>query len=518
MPDLSSITQDFGLYGERECIIIRFEGFLCDIVLFCKRMMGWEGDMKTQRLRFRVTSLGFCFFLVLNAFTLWTALALPAGTFIGENAQTYWNPACLFGSIVSFFIFTSGVLKFPSLFNKMPFIPALALLVTGFAMLLTTAVIPDVYMLVGAGLFVGAGSTCCFMCWERVFAAGELLVAKKEILLASALSVIPYLVIMALPRELFVYALVFIIVPLSLALLYVATRKVPHDRNIDSDPRANMQRYKTAFKGLWAPLLCIAMIGFITPAVSAVAFQTQITSQVQTVILQGGNLASVVVLALWWLVLNKRVTITGTYLVVFPVMATALLLFPFLPSESRYVFLFLGNMGFCMMSIVMMISCMVTAQKKQLSIIIVYGLFASVTYFSGVPGYLLGTVVSESYLVSEVQIITVLFLLLYGVSVVAFFVMRNNNRKMKEEGGTVEPGIQGIDVLSKRCSAVTLEYGLSKRGSEILELLAHGRDVPAIAKILFISENTVRTHTKKIYSALSVHTRQELLDLIERSS
>lgn len=48
----------------------------------------------------------------------------------------------------------------------------------------------------------------------------------------------------------------------------------------------------------------------------------------------------------------------------------------------------------------------------------------------------------------------------------------------------------------------------------MLDLLAHGYDVPSIAKKLFISENTVRTHTKKVYTLLEVHSKQEIVDLV----
>ena len=44
---------------------------------------------------------------------------------------------------------------------------------------------------------------------------------------------------------------------------------------------------------------------------------------------------------------------------------------------------------------------------------------------------------------------------------------------------------------------------------------SHGYDIPSIAKRLFISENTVRTHTKKLYLVLDVHSKQEIISLIE---
>lgn len=41
-------------------------------------------------------------------------------------------------------------------------------------------------------------------------------------------------------------------------------------------------------------------------------------------------------------------------------------------------------------------------------------------------------------------------------------------------------------------------------------------NVGHIAELLFVSENTVRTHSKHIYVKLDVRKRQELIDLVER--
>ena len=50
--------------------------------------------------------------------------------------------------------------------------------------------------------------------------------------------------------------------------------------------------------------------------------------------------------------------------------------------------------------------------------------------------------------------------------------------------------------------------------TEVCELIARGRSVAAIAEELFVSENTVRTHSKHIYTKLDIHSRQELGELL----
>lgn len=63
--------------------------------------------------------------------------------------------------------------------------------------------------------------------------------------------------------------------------------------------------------------------------------------------------------------------------------------------------------------------------------------------------------------------------------------------------------------------AVAKHYGLSGREAEVLQYLARGRSAKYIAEQLYISPETVRTHSRRIYTKTGVHTREELLSLIE---
>ena len=60
------------------------------------------------------------------------------------------------------------------------------------------------------------------------------------------------------------------------------------------------------------------------------------------------------------------------------------------------------------------------------------------------------------------------------------------------------------------------QRGLTAREVEVLQLLCKGRSKSYIAESLFISENTVRSHSKHIYAKLDVHSKQDILDLIAR--
>jgi len=58
---------------------------------------------------------------------------------------------------------------------------------------------------------------------------------------------------------------------------------------------------------------------------------------------------------------------------------------------------------------------------------------------------------------------------------------------------------------------------LTKKEREVAELICLGYTNADIAKVLYISEQTVKTHTKKIYPKLGVHSRLELATLVSRN-
>lgn len=68
--------------------------------------------------------------------------------------------------------------------------------------------------------------------------------------------------------------------------------------------------------------------------------------------------------------------------------------------------------------------------------------------------------------------------------------------------------------LEERLSSLNLIDPLSARECEVADLMRHGNTVAVIARRLYISENTVRGHTKSIYRKLGIHSKQELIDLL----
>lgn len=111
----------------------------------------------------------------------------------------------------------------------------------------------------------------------------------------------------------------------------------------------------------------------------------------------------------------------------------------------------------------------------------------------------------------------ILPLLFYGASV------NPAQRKPDSEAEvSVEPGQQPSNVDSVQHDfPLSLQLAenakLTAREAEVLSLILRGYTYQLIAKELFISENTVKSHVRAGYTKLGIHTKTELIDRVERA-
>jgi DNA-binding CsgD family transcriptional regulator len=67
----------------------------------------------------------------------------------------------------------------------------------------------------------------------------------------------------------------------------------------------------------------------------------------------------------------------------------------------------------------------------------------------------------------------------------------------------------------RRCEYAAQLYQLSPREFDVLVLLAKGRSMSYVQETLVVSEGTAKTHIRHIYRKMNVHSRHELVELIE---
>ena len=92
-----------------------------------------------------------------------------------------------------------------------------------------------------------------------------------------------------------------------------------------------------------------------------------------------------------------------------------------------------------------------------------------------------------------------------------------SSRNIRTGWGAVSPGETAADgngdSLAVASQLIATEHRLSKRETEVFDLIVKGYSRKAVARELSMAEETVKTHTGRIYQKLLVHSKQELIEL-----
>jgi DNA-binding NarL/FixJ family response regulator len=77
--------------------------------------------------------------------------------------------------------------------------------------------------------------------------------------------------------------------------------------------------------------------------------------------------------------------------------------------------------------------------------------------------------------------------------------------------------IESVRLIDLSYRSIAESYGLSSRETDVFILLVRGKSYAAIADELCICIATVKSHVNKIYGKMKVHSRDELIDMVERN-
>lgn len=152
-----------------------------------------------------------------------------------------------------------------------------------------------------------------------------------------------------------------------------------------------------------------------------------------------------------------------------------------------------------------------TVAERRLPQVMLFALCA--TLFNGSFWMILGDMVkSMGYgSVSLANSHVALVLLFVTTSALIVFLLRyvtqlDKGLRRQKAQTTVEEAL---------CNKLASAKGLTEREKDILSLLYRGYSGKAMSQELFISESTVRTHTDRVYRKLSVHSKQELIKMVD---
>lgn len=399
---------------------------------------------------------------------------------------------------------------------------ALALSLAGLAaQVACTGEMPETdWLLVIAGACFGWSSGIMFCALQEAVAAQKVFSAGVVVFLAAGISAMLFFAIERLFDHVMPFAVTFGLIFSSFAFAWLTRRFVALSHPMfETIPQQRTSQCRQALNELWRPLLCVAFSAFAIGIVRVeVAVGHSSIGQMNESNIAGLLIASIALLVVWK-PLYERVTLLRLYQILFPLTATAFLMFPLFEGPLREIVTSLMFVVFSISSSLMVVSCARTARSQALPPVLVYGLFAGVVYTFELAGSGIGLIVDagSGFALAESSVVALVAIYLLSLAMIA-----PQKRNRRRTGETVEiknaenaASGQASDMVSAHCTSVVEQYGLSKREADVLDLLARGRDIPYIAEELVISKNTVRSHTKNIFAKAGVHSRQELIDLVE---
>lgn len=498
-----------------------------------------------------VPGWGFALFLAVNAVSVWGGVfpflplefqtVLVTLSFYGAQAgaATLMYLACLVSSYLSPSL-TARVLP---VFAAPPMIAGSCFLIGAMYVNAILAVV----LVICAGILLGLGSTNMALLWQRTFAAyanerGDIL-----LVVGTGLSALIYFALYLCPVAVTAYLVPLVFLPLCAASLTVSTRAIDLDQPMFTDiPRNHPAVYYRFARDYWRSSLSAGAVGFVAGIMRAVALADVTAGHVVNITSMVGALLSATCILVLWRRFSFHLSMRKAYRWFFPVLMGAVLYLPF-SDMMAYVDIFAGlvYMLYAFVQMVLLVQCAQASRDRGICPVLAYAFCSGIMHAMQFIGFLCGWGTGLADGLGLVQFALASLLAAGTLGMVLYLIWLRpgtNPRKNPDaaafvslDGGAADPRrneVHGyrrgeidnpeleipvrpvLDRLTKQCEALRLSYRLSDREAEVMELIARGDTVARIAEKLEVSENTVRTHAKRIYAKLNIHSKQELSDLV----
>lgn len=364
-------------------------------------------------------------------------------------------------------------------------------------------------LLVACWAIFGAGTAWAFLQWASVLQTMQLWAIALWAATGAALSQIIQAVSPYASHGAFAAALL-VLTGASLILLFRPLYGKPSEPSSQATRIATeLQRpsYGPMAAALWRPLvgavLCALIAGFgWSPELAADTLSLY------------GSLASFALMALMCLMLfamRSAFSLERLCGLLLPLGATALIVVPFvvdldnsLASALAYP---LNALAFFFFDSLIWVCAIATAQRecRDARSYIAFSRACCAT------AMIVGMACSP---IDDAFAIQVAFLIALVLYLLAMTLIQPGSRVARvvvdaPEASTTLPSVEDA------VASLTSERGLSPREGEVFSYVARGHGSPYIAEKLTLSNETVKTHIKRIYRKLGVGSRDELLALVE---
>ncbi|NTW29307.1 MAG: helix-turn-helix transcriptional regulator [Coriobacteriia bacterium] len=253
------------------------------------------------------------------------------------------------------------------------------------------------------------------------------------------------------------------------------------------------------------------MQGLILPG-SAAAFNSTYAWS-----LLGGGIAAVLI-TLGSILFSRDLDLGFTYRPVLPLLVVGFLLLPFLGGSRSYLAGAAVTAGYVCFDILVWIMLSDLANRSGISPLKVFGCGRGLAQGSMLIGMLLGYLFAGRIGVASEGLTWVAVGAVIALVLLTSIVL--SARDVLGAWGLEEANALSApdeDLLMLSYHEISERAALTRREREVMELLAKGRSLAYIEGKLVIAHGTAKTHVYRIYNKLGVHSRQELIDMVESS-
>ncbi len=281
----------------------------------------------------------------------------------------------------------------------------------------------------------------------------------------------------------------------------------------------------------WPILLCMAAISFALAIMRTTVLMSLDKKSDLNVIGGIGLFMLASALLLYWFGFPgkkgtvRHVNTLNLYVMVFPLIATASVLVPTLGNSAAVVSASLLFALFVAMSELAVATSVDLAKESSCPSSLMFALCSFCVYFAMAMATFLACVFYHLRALDTTTVTICALVVLYVLAMVyAVAQRRQRNKAIEEAGAATKPAdmmanrsVSTIlaEELMKRAGLLAERHGLTDRETEVLQRLVAGNTTRGIAAKLFVSENTVRTHLKSLYRKLDVHSKQEIINMVD---
>lgn len=319
----------------------------------------------------------------------------------------------------------------------------------------------------------------------------------------------------------------------TLCSFYILATK--HESNALVLPKLSValqENYLPAFKRFAEVLLCVIALQTIAPTMNYLGLTNILDPSTQLAIVCAAQASAALVVVFAIRLCKQPPYSVQFFKYITPVLILALFPVPFAGHTYSLIMLFVGScLHFVVVNALFCADAIAIARKNNLAFEFFYatGLFVLMIVCVALENIM--PLILQSSSSTELLLVFGVFFCVYILSMAFIFARRRRRESFDKE---TTPSLESLEEPEQSEHPLTeadkhlanneqkvlqimqSRYQLSAREVEILHMILHGKNVPAIAEEFVISQNTVRSHIKRIYRATDIHSRQELISYCER--